>query len=67
MVCLQFYINMYCFEHMTKVLIYSKPKVTLHYSFLNISSVILNCNKVSIEVCLLHVSKHNACKAVDVT
>ena len=28
---------------------------------------VLNCNKVSIRVCLQHVSEHIACKAVDVT
>ena len=42
--------------------IYSKPKVTLHYLFLNISSVVLNCNKVSIGLCLLHMSEHIACR-----
>ena len=35
--------------------IYSKPKVTLHFLFLNISSAVLNCSKVYIGVCLLHV------------
>ena len=30
----------------------SKPKVTLHFSFLIISSFVLNCDKASIGVCL---------------
>ena len=42
-------------------------KVTLHFSFLNKSSFVSNCNKASIGVVHQHVSKHNACKTFDKT
>ena len=52
--------------HLGQTNIYLTPKVTLHFSFLNISSFVLHCNIASIGVCVQHVSEHSSCKAVDI-
>ena len=40
--------------------IYSRPKVTLHFSFLKISILVLILSKWNIAISFKHFSKHNS-------
>ena len=55
------YLKIVSFKNINSVLyIYSRPKVTLHFSYLNISILVLILSKWNIAISFQHFSTHNS-------
>ena len=56
------YIKKYYYTRPTMLKLYSRPKVTLHFSFLNISILVLILSRLNIVISFQHFSTHNSWK-----